>query len=239
MLHLYAKEVYMKIKYNTRWAGLSGVIASIFLILSVLVNFLMIVPHVNFYGGESVETILSGLNAAGSGLQLYGFTGLLGTLLIVPMILGLGALEETQGTQMSSGIVAMFLGVSFLFVAYGISFVLGQAIAPALTQENSQDSFIPVYLFLAGFKDLGFAFGSGLTLGTAPLLISLALRMVKGMSKGLVYLGVIAGIFSHSWYLFFFVPIQFLLFGILGAYLIIIWFLWISIVLLRQPSRES
>lgn len=226
----------MDIKFTDRWAGISGIIASLLLVISVVFNYLMVLPYVNFYGGESLENIIKGLPQAKIGLSLYAVSGLTGTLFIIPMILRLSAFKNSSANLLSAGITAMLFGVPFLVIAYSLSFVVGY-IAPMDTDKSIEYSFVSLYRFISVLKDLGFSLGSGLTLGTAPLFISLALR--KSIGSGIVYLGIVGGIFSHSWYLFFFVPIQFILFGVLGAYLIMTWFLWLGISMLMQMGIQN
>ena len=219
-----------------RWAGWSGVIASIAFLTTVVVANL---------GGPEEPTgagdVLAYLDeVAASPLQnyIYGIAGIALCVIYVPMLFGVHRLLQ-RTAQSWFATAGMVMGMGLLLPAYVISTMepgIGDAVA-GLGSAAPDASYV-VYGTLATAATVFFTAGSILTLCFGPLLWSVEALRTRAISRWLAWSGVITGVTGLVWFVWFTESgpvLAVLIVNVLGS---LVFFFGLSAALIRAGRPE-
>lgn len=177
----------------------------------------MSIPSKSFVRTGGVLAILSSLlylgtvatNLLGGNDSVYGWLGLLATILFVPMAVGFYQFlrAERNLTSLQGGVIAYFVGAPFVAGIYILRLLSGAAnpyLAEASAQAtNATQPLLDMYEAINQILNLiTIDIGSALTLGLGGLLIALASLRTSVVPRWVGWLGVVAGVWGFLWLLF-------------------------------------
>jgi hypothetical protein len=187
-------------------------------------------------------------NLSGGSSFVYGWLGLLATILFIPMTVGFYQFLRVERNQLSlqGGAIAYFVGAPFVAAIYILRLVDGAA-GPFLAEASAQATSAtqPILdLYEAVNRMLGVIaidIGSAMTLGVGGLLIALASLRTSVVPRWLGWLGVVAGVWGFLWLLFGWtsptLPLALVaIVASVGMILALVWQFIMGVLMLRDPA---
>lgn len=181
-----------------RWAGYSGVLASLaFLINGIVANVSGVEAPAD--AGDIVAYLQDVAQAAWSSYA-YGFTGIALVVLYVPMAVGVNRLLGRTPAAWF-GTAAVIGGLAVLFPAYVISIAEASGLAPAAAGVGGTgaEALYVTYSYAGAAADVFFAVGSVLSLGFGPLLWAIEWVRSRAARRWLGWAGLVVGVTGMVW----------------------------------------
>ncbi len=224
---------------NYRFAGLSGLLSGILYILSIIGLQSYISADL-----ENVSAFTRNMMDSPTMMLLYGWPGLLATLLIIPVLILLSQNERGNNFLNRSVFLITAIGLSFILVGYLFHLALNYFYAPAFQalDRTQQSIFAIVFKTTIGLQDMFWLLGDLFAfLGIGALMILHSKKdlfpnwlMIFGTTaSGLAALGSISFIPAFKS-----VPGLSILF-IMGFALFTLWEMVAGVILLRYKIQIS
>lgn len=215
-----------------RWAGWSGLVATLAFLTSVVVANL---------GGPAAPTgpgdilgYLSEVAANPAQNYIYGIAGIAFCVIYVPMLFGVHHLLG-RTVPVWFGTAAMVMGMVLLMPAYVISTMEpGIGDAAARLGGSAADAAYSVYGTLGAASTVFFTAGSILTLSFGPLIWSAEALRNGAIARWLAWLGVVTGVSGLVWFVWFSESGAILAVLIVNVLSSLVFFFGLSAVLIRR-----
>lgn len=181
-----------------RWAGWSGVAATLAFIATILMTFGGVASP---DGAEDVLRFLDDVAAGGPMQYIYGVAGIILVFLYIPMAVGIyRLLDRSVGAWYGSA--AVVLGLMVLLPAYVINLLAPMALVDLAADLGSggAGAIYADYQVARVLAELFFTVGSVLTLSFGPLLWGVSWLRSRESARWIGWVGVLTGLTGLVWF---------------------------------------
>lgn len=223
----------------SKWAGWSGLIASVAFLATVLV--VNLTPSVDGASGPGdMVRYLSDMSEQDAVTITYGVAGILFCVLYVPMC---AAINRRLGKTSRSwfGAAAIAVGLGILLPAYVINLLVPLGMAPVAEELGgaSAETLYSIHEIAEAASLVFFTAGSVLTLAVGPFLWAREILQAGGFARWLGWTGLVTALSGLVWLVWFLDSPALLIVLIVNVLASLVFFFGVSAGLLRDPKPRT